>query len=66
MTKAPNIKISLKTFILVSRISGLSKGLQGIKDMDEFNKEGVVNSLKEIEEMAETIRKEGEHHVAER
>lgn len=60
MTKAPNIKISLKTFILVSRIAGLSKGLQAIKDMDDFNKDAVVNSLKEIEEMAEAIRKEGE------
>lgn len=60
MGKPLYIKLSFKTFILVSRIAGLSKGLQAIKDMDDFNKDAVVNSLKEIEEMAEVIRREGE------
>lgn len=59
MNKPPNMIVPYKKWAGISRIEGLAKGLSGIEEFEDFNKEGVVSGLKEIAALANEISESG-------
>ena len=55
----PDIKISLNAFLDISIIKGTAQGLMYLRDMEEFNKEGVLEGIERIRDLAAAIIEEG-------
>ena len=53
--QSPVTKEDVKMLSSIARIEGLASGMAGIENMEEFDKDGIVRGLKEIEGLAKAI-----------